>query len=103
MFPRLRGTSLALYIRGRRTTLDDSKLKLATWFEHVGDDDLIAFSRPLLSTFAQPVAVGELVGGPLAGTVVLVRIQPEEPEPAKRPAEDPEPARRRTDEVRRTR
>jgi hypothetical protein len=79
-----------------------SKLKPATWFECVGDDELLAFSRPLLTTFAQPVAIGELVGGPLAGTLVLVRIQPEEPEPAKRPAADPEPALRRTDEVQRS-
>jgi hypothetical protein len=43
-----------------------------TFFERIGDDELIAFKQPLLTALAQPVAVGELVGGPRAGTLVLI-------------------------------
>jgi hypothetical protein len=66
-------------------------VKPATWFELVDDDQLIAFSRPLLTTFSRPVAVGELVGGPLGGTRVLIRVQPRD-EPTQ-PGAEPRPAR----------
>jgi hypothetical protein len=57
--------------------------------ELVGDDELTAFEQPLLTALAQPIAFGELVGGPRAGTVVVIataapdagveRFTPEEP------------------------
>jgi hypothetical protein len=70
--------------------LDELTPKSATWFEFVEDDALIAFRQPLLRALAQSIAVGELVGGPRAGTLVVIpafapadegvaRFIPEEP------------------------
>ena len=52
--------------------------KPATWFEFVEDGELIAFRQPLLAALAQSVAVGELVGGARAGTLVVIPTFPAE-------------------------
>lgn len=56
--------------------LGELSAKPATWFEFVDDSDLIAFKQPLLIALAQSVAVGELVGGPHAGTIVVIPAVP---------------------------
>jgi hypothetical protein len=63
----------------KRYALPHSTIKPATWFELVPDTQLIAFSQPLLTVFSQATAVGELVGGPLDGTPVLIRTRPAPP------------------------
>jgi hypothetical protein len=58
--------------------LHESTTRPATWFEFVDDDELIAFKQPLFRALSQPVAVGELVGGARAGTLVVIPTQPYE-------------------------
>ena len=60
----------------RRCALRELRSKPATWFEFVEDSDLIAFKQPLLVALAQSVVVGEVVGGPRAGTLVLIPTLP---------------------------
>jgi hypothetical protein len=59
-----------------RCALGELTAKPATWFEFVEDSDLIAFKQPLLIALAQSVAIGELVGGPDAGTIVVIPTSP---------------------------
>jgi hypothetical protein len=59
-----------------RSALPPSSVKPATWFEFVDDTELIAFRQPLLTAFSRPVAIGELVGGPRNGTLVVIPIRP---------------------------
>jgi hypothetical protein len=58
--------------------LGERSAKPATWFDFVEESDLIAFRQPLLIALAQSVAVGELVGGPHAGTIVVIPTFPPE-------------------------
>ena len=51
---------------------------VAIWFELVESSELIAFKQPLLDALARPVAVGEIVAGPRAGTVVVIPTLPPE-------------------------
>jgi hypothetical protein len=55
-----------------RCALHESTSRLATWFEFVDDNELIAFKQPLLAALSQPVAVGELIGGARDGTLVVI-------------------------------
>jgi hypothetical protein len=72
-----------------RCALRELTSKPATWFEFVEDSDLIAFKQPLLVALAQSVAVGEVVGGPRAGTLVLIPTLPPEDDAAPRFTHDP--------------
>lgn len=63
-----------------RCALHEVTSKPATWFEFVDDTEVIAFKQPLLTALAQSVAVGELVGGPRAGTLVVIPTLPPEDE-----------------------
>jgi hypothetical protein len=71
-----------------RCALRELRSKPATWFEFIGDDDLIAFKQPLLTALAQSVAVGELVGGERDGTLVVIPTLP--PDDAGEPRFTPE-------------
>ena len=48
----------------------------ATWFEFVADTEHVAFRQPLSTVFSRSFAVGELIGGPDEGTLVLIPIRP---------------------------
>jgi hypothetical protein len=61
--------------KDNRCALNELTSRPATWFEFVEDTELIAFKLPLLSALSQPVAVGELVGGPRDGTRVVIPIR----------------------------
>lgn len=67
-----------------RCALHESTSRPATWFEFVGDTELIAFKQPLLAALSQSVAVGEIVGGPGNGTLVVIPTQAAEDPDAKR-------------------
>jgi hypothetical protein len=58
-----------------RCALHESTSRPATWFEFVEDTELIAFKQSLLAAFSQSVAVGEIVGGSRAGTLVMIPIR----------------------------
>lgn len=63
-----------------RCALHESTSRPATWFEFVGDTELIAFKQPLLAALSQPVAVGEIVGGSRNGTLVVIPTRaPDDP------------------------
>jgi hypothetical protein len=61
-----------------RCALHELTSKPATWFAYVEDTDLIAFKQPLLIALTQSVAVGELVSGAHAGTLVVIPTLPPE-------------------------
>jgi hypothetical protein len=61
-----------------RCALAELASKPAIWFEFVDDTDVIAFKQPLLIALARSVAVGEVVGGPRAGTLVVIAALPPE-------------------------
>jgi hypothetical protein len=62
--------------RHERTPLPASTPLPAIWCEHVDDTEHVAFRQPLATVMSQSLAVGEMVDGPRAGTLILIPIRP---------------------------
>jgi hypothetical protein len=67
---------MAPSVDDERSALHPPTIAAAAWFEFVGDTELIAFKQPLLTALSRPVAIGEIVGGPRNGALVLIPLRP---------------------------